>query len=131
MNLWKENEASKALLGSGLINSDSHDEEGALMTVDGMFYFVPHLDEPVMSSPRIGKNSEPTGFFKWSIEIGVHQSNYPNEPDDWDIAEVDGRHDSLTKAIECAAHMLLDNEIAGKLEEIFWRHEETRTNIEL
>lgn len=103
---------AEKVIGSPLLPSDSHEEEGALMSKNGAWYFVPHVEDPVRGRPTIG---HPEGILttrpRWGLETAkcCHGSRW--EPDEWDVVEVD-RFDSLTLAIAGTAHRELDQQIA-------------------
>lgn len=103
---------AQIVLGHPLVPSDSHDdEEGALMTQNQEWYFVPHHDDPVVSRPTIGHpNGKPTDRPRWGVEIVKVFTSYA-EPDDYDLAEIK-RADSLWEAIKAARHYALDRELA-------------------
>lgn len=102
---------AEKILGSPLVPSDSHDEEGALMTNQGEWYFVPHHDDCVRGRPTI---AEPGGHLtdrpRWGLEAGKWSGGSYWEPPDFDLVEID-RFDSLEKAIAGAAHYLLDQKL--------------------
>lgn len=115
---------AEALLNGGpLVESDSHDEEGALMTKDHAWYFVPHTDDPVMTGPRIGRPPAPIeGRHRWAVEVVKVTPATRDEPEDCDLLEI-AREDSLMKAIEAAAHAQLDRDIRNIGEGLFWEKE--------
>ena len=103
---------AEKVLGSPLIPSDSHDEEGAMMTKDQAWYFVPHADDPVRGRPTIG---HPEGVLtnrpSWGLEMPKSYGGSYWEPPEFDLAEIE-RFDSLEKAIEGAAIYILKQEIS-------------------
>jgi hypothetical protein len=115
---------AEAVLHCGpLVDSDSHDDGGALMTKDRAWYFVPHPDDPVMSSPRIGRPPAPiVGRHRWAVEVIKVTPATRDEPEEWDLLEI-AREDSLMKAIEAAAHAALDRDIRNIGEGLFWEKE--------
>lgn len=103
---------AEKVLGQPLIPSDSHDEEGAMMTKKQEWYFVPHTNDPVRGRPTI---RHPEGVLtdrpRWGLEM---VQSYPGgywEPPEYDLGEID-RFDSLEKAIEGAAVYALRQQIA-------------------
>jgi hypothetical protein len=92
----------------------------AYKTEDSMFFFVPQLDDPVMSHRTLVGNEKPIpGRFKYSIEIVKSDGGSYWEPPSYDQAEI-GRANSLSACIEVAAHYLLDLELDNVGESEFW-----------
>jgi hypothetical protein len=107
-------------LGCYLVRVSDEDVE-AYETTDGGWLFT-KTDEPVMRGPSIGK-SEPQpipGFFKWKVERAHLTNNYPTEPDDIDLAEIEGRFGSLEDAIEEAVAQQHRDEVRNFCESAFW-----------
>ena len=115
-------------LGSKLVvDTDCEKEQDgdpdAFKTEDGMFYFVPQLDDPVMSGATIAHPALPVlGKYRYSVEIGVTSGGSYLGPPDYDQVEI-GREDSLCKAIGLAAHYILDQKMDGKSEGDYWNME--------
>jgi hypothetical protein len=118
---WKASSTAIALLGANLQPSDSHDEEGALMTTDAAWYFVPCEGDPVMSRITI-RNPQPmpTERLKWRIEIVKIISGYPYEPDDYDLVEDGDRQDTLIDAIIEASRLAHSFNVRNVCEGIYW-----------
>jgi hypothetical protein len=118
---WKARSTAIALLGADLQPSDSHDEEGALMTTDAAFYFAPCEGDPVMSRVTI-RNPQPvaTERLKWRVEIVKIQSGYPYEPDDYELVEDGDRQDTLIDAIIEASRLAHSFNVKNVCEGIYW-----------
>lgn len=119
------------LLEQDLIPSDSHDEEGAMMTSDREWYFVPcagdfvtvertiQCDLPVLSNR-----------LKWRLEALVTERNYPHEPDWSELVEVGKeRYNSLVGAIEGASILNHSNKIRNIGEGIYWSVENLKEKL--
>lgn len=117
---WIENETCLRLLGQDLVPSDCHEEEGAMMTENREFYFVPHIDDPVIAR---GIKERPTNRPKWGVEVLVCYTSY-QEPDDYDFAEEGDRADSLVDAIAEASRIQHERKIRNIGEGIFWESEQ-------
>jgi hypothetical protein len=118
--LWRARKTAIALLKADLVPSDSHDEVGAMMTTDKAWYFIPCLDDYVMSRPTLNKPSRPTDRPKWRVEVVKCFPGGHMEPDDYDLEEVGDRSDSLINAVEEARRTDLENEIQGHGDGIYW-----------
>jgi len=118
----------EAILGSPLVESDSHDKEecGGIqpyMTKNQEFYFVPLPDCPVMTGPRIGHEPEPIpGRFEYAVEVVKIFPGSHWEPDEYDQIEVD-RAQSLTHALDAAAHHQLDMKLQNIGEGLYYQKE--------
>ena len=118
---WKARSAAASLLGADLQPSDSHDEEGAMMTTDAAWYFVPCEGDYVMGSVSI-RNPQPvaTERLKWRVEIVKIQNNYPYEPDDYDLVEEGDRQDTIIDAIIEASRLEHSAKVRNVCEGIYW-----------
>jgi hypothetical protein len=129
IEMWTIRSTSMALLGQDLVPSDSHDEEGAMMTENQGFYFVPCDDDFVMSHPTILSPSKPTDKPRWRVEVVQVENNYPHEPDDYDLVEVGERSDALIRAIEQASIYEAQMNIQNIGEGIFWAAENLKEKL--
>ena len=118
---WKARSIAAELLHADLQPSDSHDEEGAMMTTDAAWYFVPCKGDPVMSRVSI-RNPQPVANdrFKWRVEYVRLISGYPYEPDDWELVEDGDRQDSLIDAIIEASRLEQSFKVRSLCEGIYW-----------
>ena len=100
-------------------------EPHAYKTEDDMFFFVPQLDDPVMSQRTLLGDPKPIeGRYRYSIEVVQGDGGSYWEPPDYDQVEI-GREDSLEKAITFAAHYLLDINLNGEGEGSYYNMEST------
>ena len=111
MNAKYDSIFAELVLKSPLTPSNSHDEEGAMMTKDGAWYFVPHADDCVRGRPTIGcPEGKLTERPRWGLEAVKCYPGGHWQPDEYDIAEVE-RFDSLWEAIKGAAHAELERNL--------------------
>lgn len=129
INQWVLRQTCLAMLGEDLVPSDSHDEEGAMMTENQEWYFVPCDDDFVMSQPTILNPSVATTNPRWRLEIVKVYSGGRMEPDEYDLAEVGERSDSLRGAIERAALLAKEYELNNIGEGIFWLAENLKEKL--
>ncbi len=126
---WVQRQTSVAMLGQDLVPSDSHDETGAMMTENREWYFIPCEYDFVMSGRTILDESKPTDRPRWRIEIVKHYPGGWMEPDEYDLAEVGERSDSLRGAIERAAVLAKEYELQNISEGIFWLAENLKEKL--
>lgn len=118
---WRIQETCRAILGSSLVESDSHDvEEGQehqpLMTEDGAWYFVPHYDGVRYPSGWIGEVGRRRSCGRprapvWGVETIVTEPATRWDPESSDIVEL-AREDNLTAAFCAVRRLLLDQELS-------------------
>jgi hypothetical protein len=130
VDTWATNRLALELLGHELVASDSHDEDGAMMTKNQEWYFVPLKDDPVMAGRGIAKGTVPTDKPRWAVETVHCYSGYPNEPDDYDLAEEGDRQDSLFQAIVEASRIQHEEKIRNVAEGIYWEGEGMKMEID-
>lgn len=116
-------------LGSPLVEDTDYEltqdgEYYTYKTEDDMFFFVPQLDDPVMSERTLTGQKPIEGRYRYSIEVIQGDGGSYWEPPDYDQVEI-GREDSLEKAIAFAAHYLLDIQLNGESEGLYWNMEST------
>lgn len=119
------------LLEQDLISSDSHSEEGAMMTSDREWYFVPCEGDFVMIERTIQCDLPmPSNRLKWRLEALVTEHNYPSEPDWSELVEVGKeRYNSLVSAIEGASILNHSNKIRNIGEGIYWSVENLKEKL--
>ena len=120
---WISSNLCKELLGEQLVPSDSHDETGAMMTLDGGWYFVPCPGDFVIGNSTLRAQAKPTTKPKWRVEVLFTEHNYPHSPDETDLKEVGVRTNSLDQCIESAAILELENKTRMIGEGLFWSAE--------
>jgi hypothetical protein len=128
VELWKARKLSADLLGADLVPSDSHDEDGAMMTSDQAWFFVPLKDDPVMLGRGIAHGTIPSDRPKWAVET-VHCVSSYSEPDDYELSEDGNRQDSLFLAVAEASRLLHEATIRNTGESIYWEGENRKDRI--
>jgi hypothetical protein len=119
------------LLEQDLTPSDSHDEQGAMMTSNKEWYFVPCEGDFVMTERTLRSNTPvPSNRLKWRLEAVVTEHNYPSEPDWSELVEVGKeRYNSLLHAIEGASILNHSNKIRNIGEGIYWSIENLKEKL--
>lgn len=117
------------LLGQDLVPSDSHDEDGAMMTENQEWYFVPCQDDFVMSQRTLLGEPKPTERLRWRLEYVKCYSGGHMEPDEYDLKEIGERQDSLHAIIEEAAIQNKKAEIRNIGEGLFWAAENLKQQL--
>jgi hypothetical protein len=130
IDLWRASRLAQELLGAELVPSDSHDEDGAMMTADQAWYFVPLADDPVMGRATISRPARSLGRPRWAVEVVQVCCGYPFEPDEYDLGEVGERSNSLFQAVEEASRIAHDQKIQGIAEGIWWEGENLREQLD-
>jgi hypothetical protein len=122
MNSIYSEKLAVGLLGSKIVPSDSHDEEGAMMTENKEWYFIPCSNDPVVNVARksIVPSKPMIHSSKWAIEVMHKVLGGYDEPDDMMLQEVGNRSDSLVDAILEASRIDHENKICLTAEGIFW-----------
>jgi len=126
---WMLRKHCLAILGQDLVPSDCHDEEGAMMTEDRCWYFVPTEGDFVMSGRTIAEESKPTEKLRWRLE---YMKCFPGgywEPDDFDFEEIGERQNSLLRIIEEAAIESERERIRNLGEGLFWETENLKEKL--
>jgi hypothetical protein len=114
-------------LGSPLVIDTDYEveKEGdppAYKTEDNAFFFVPQLEDPVMSGRTLLGQHPIPGRYHYSVEIMTCDGGSYWEPPDYDQVEIE-RADSLSNAIAAAAHWILDQQLDGYREGEYWNME--------
>jgi hypothetical protein len=126
---WMLRQSCLDLLGQDLVPSDSHDEEGAMMTENQEWYFVPCEGDFVMSGRTILEESKPTEKLRWRLEFIKCYSGGYMEPDDYDLEEIGERQDSLRGIIEEAAIEAERARIRNLGEGLYWTAENLKEKL--